>query len=223
MVDRGRARPPQIEPPAYCRRVADKTRPLLVVPPLRVWGPPLRDRRRIRVGRFIPTRVGTTTLRSSLRSASPVHHHACGDHRMTRPEDRAFHGSSPRVWGPRREIEEGVDSCRFIPTRVGTTHRSSSRRCLRPVHPHACGDHGVPTIRRARCAGSSPRVWGPPLLLFPANHRPRFIPTRVGTTRGSSPIRGSTTVHPHACGDHQSCRQVLVGRVGSVTSSHWPG
>ncbi len=113
--------------------------------------------------RFIPTRVGNTVYGSSrpsfMAGSSPrvwgiratavprtrqgtVHPHACGEYVC---------GQSPRFVLPR-----------FIPTRVGNTNKSGTRRYVPSVHPHACGEYSWP-------ATASPRPR-------------RFIPTRVGNT-----------------------------------------
>ena len=136
---------------------------------------------------------------------------------------------------------------RYIPTRVGTTHRRrrSSRRTS--VHPHACGDHGDTYVDGDGADGTSPRVWGPrsPTLPYPAVSR--YIPTRVGTTKparrratawsvhphacgdhaGSKPSGDANAVHPHACGDHVvavvGCRRLaryIPTRVGTTAQQH---
>ena len=77
------------------------------------------------------------------------------------------------------------------------THYHSSE----PVHPHACGE-----LHRAVCIshlihGSSPRVWGTLFSYLRIVLILRFIPTRVGNSTGSSIIKRSAPVHPHACGE----------------------
>ena len=58
-------------------------------------------------------------------------------------------------------------------------------------------------------------MWGTPHRLPQKWRCGRFIPTHVGNTRspGSSRRRGS--VHPHACGEHELCRDLLDGLNGS--------
>ncbi len=50
------------------------------------------------------------------------------------------------------------------------------------VHPHGCGEHGVPNTQGLFFAGSSPRVWG--------------------TQERVSINRIVNAVHPHGCGEH---------------------
>ena len=133
--------------------------------------------------RYIPTRVGTTSIRSAtlpnhagtsprvwgprLRSiaasnAASVHPHACGDHHSRHRRLMRDTGTSPRVWGPRLAHEPIGKVRRYIPTRVGTTGRVLDSGVGLAVHPHACGDHAL--------------LYRVPLRVV------RYIPTRVGTT-----------------------------------------
>ena len=132
--------------------------------------------------RFIPTRVGNTSVRGSWDEKFTVHPHACGEYWKKVKTRWARCGSSPRVWGIQVLILTGEHWYRFIPTRVGNTlHRGPTRR-TDPVHPHACGEYDLGVLVGNRCRGSSPRVWGIQgdaglYLLWR-----RFIPTRVGNT-----------------------------------------
>ena len=111
---------------------------------------------------------------------------------------------------------------RFIPTRVGNTalpastpaHRAvhptrvgntawaacCSGRCT--VHPHAGGEHDRRKSPFAISYGSSPRGWGTHRLRLTMAHSRRFIPTRVGNTAGVRSSSATSTVHPHAGGEH---------------------
>ncbi len=103
---------------------------------------------------------------------------------------------------------------RFIPTRVGNTGKRLRRTRPVTVHPHACGEHSCTRPQLVMRRGSSPRVWG---TLVAGNYwhdKFRFIPTRVGNTF-SWPVKLLTTsVHPHACGEHNdsdTCGRSLIG------------
>ncbi len=135
-------------------------------------------------GRFIPTRVGQT---SEL------------------PRDQQIQsGSSPRVWGRRKALDQvntarpvhphacGADQkrsepggcrIRFIPTRVGQTRcRWRGGRSM-PVHPHACGADLETVNARLGFVRFIPTRVGQTLLKPGQVHRERrFIPTRVGQT-----------------------------------------
>ena len=70
------------------------------------------------------------------------------------------------------------------------------------VHPHARGEHEPTRVDSMRVIGPSPRAWG--TLPLGNRHRlpRRSIPTRVGNTSASSSAPSSTSVHPHARGEH---------------------
>ena len=87
----------------------------------RVWGILVQSRLKLGGNRFIPTRVGNTTLMSMTLNSEPVHPHACGEYTNT--------------------VSGSTIYPRFIPTRVGNTCISSSHPIPRSVHPHACGEY----------------------------------------------------------------------------------
>ena len=132
--------------------------------------------------RFIPTPVGNTGICQHRGIARQVHPHARGEHRKLLAQLFHGHGSSPRPWGT--PAPPGISAAirRFIPTPVGNTLRDR-------LSGH---QHG----------GSSPRPWG--------THHPhrriacfsRFIPTPVGNTTAEGSPTHTTTVHPHARGEH---------------------
>ena len=91
---------------------------------------------------------------------------------------------------------------RFIPTRVGNTALLRSNVSESPVHPHACGEYERCMRIWLKDNGSSPRVWGIRLLIELQIPLARFIPTRVGNTRGVLRVPSPAPVHPHACGEY---------------------
>ncbi len=119
------------------------------------------------------------------------------------------------MWGTLPAGSRQPRRARFIPTHVGNTseHRRRSRRT--PVHPHACGEHGITPGIWVSMGGSSPRMWGTQVTLGGVQDSPRFIPTHVGNTplTRSGPGRGA--VHPHACGEHPTADMTPITRVGS--------
>ena len=77
---------------------------------------------------------------------------------------------------------------------------------MRPVHPHASGEHDEAQHTTSILSGSSPREWGIHFLFGLRLLGWRFIPTRVGNTRRWSACCAVRTVHPHASGEHhQAC------------------
>ncbi len=152
-------------------------------PSPRVWGLRHEHQDRAREHRAIPTCVGTTMVMVDMT--------------------RCDVGSSPRVWGLLVGNPQPRAGHRAIPTCVGTTV-SPSRGAVRFTgpSPRVWGLRvgfplPVPTYR-----GPSPRAWG--LLGLPNGllAGPRAIPTCVGTTPTGRPERGTTSGHPHVCGDY---------------------
>ena len=170
----------------------------------RVWGIPSWRNSACWVRRFIPTRVGNTKFRTIGLTATPVHPHACGEYDSKIMAKNLHVGSSPRVWGIPWHQDRPVEIGRFIPTRVGNTSRSGHFIGMFAVHPHACGEYNANYVSRTIVRGSSPRVWGIPILKIKFHVLLRFIPTRVGNTHHCGRRSCSIPVHPHACGEYTS-------------------
>ncbi len=102
---------------------------------------------------------------------------------------------------------------RFIPTHVGNTTASIASPLLRSVHPHACGEHESASNSSTNSVGSSPRMWGTPRLRPCGCSRMRFIPTHVGNTGAHHRTLWRSTVHPHACGEHDLDRARVLERI----------
>ena len=147
-----------------------------------MWGTHDRADWLLRPCRFIPTHVGNTGMPRPCCFQASVHPHACGEHRPHRRSISPLNGSSPRMWGTRGSAAGYCPDARFIPTHVGNTFAELIDDHLFAVHPHACGEHMSPTWRKRSAAGSSPRMWGTPLILEPDANEGRFIPTHVGNT-----------------------------------------
>ena len=152
--------------------------------------------------RFIPTRVGNTENFMEWCGDIAVHPHACGEYCTASEAIGNPAGSSPRVWGILGGIGVGLLLARFIPTRVGNTTFSPLSKYMPAVHPHACGEYGMPTRCLRMDSGSSPRVWGIRPTKAHVFNDGRFIPTRVGNTSAKFPPSFGSTVHPHACGEY---------------------
>src|SRR5579885_2034956 len=73
--------------------------------------------------RFTPTRVGTTGLRHIPPQHGAVHPHTRGDDSFPQIVPVVGDGSPPHAWGRRSVTGCYRASCRFTPTRVGTTGR----------------------------------------------------------------------------------------------------
>jgi len=144
-----------------------------------------------------------------------VHPHACGEHSPCSFVAIRQTGSSPRMWGtPAPSVLPGGGG-RFIPTHVGNTFHPQYRRVNRPVHPHACGEHGYLGQATVDYDGSSPRMWGTRRLWPRAAQNSRFIPTHVGNTYHMVKGEIQCSVHPHACGEHMFAHDWFLLVVGS--------
>ena len=110
--------------------------------------------------RFIPTRMGNTTIRARHARESSVHPHTHGEHRDLPLLVYCVGGSSPHAWGTQegRRMSEYVP--RFIPTRMGNTPIGTPLISMVTVHPHTHGEHGPHNKRRVLNRGSSPHAWG---------------------------------------------------------------
>ena len=106
------------------------------------------------------------------------------------------------MWGTQEERAKLGNMRRFIPTRVGNTQHTDRPGSAGSVHPHACGEHRALQFDRKPKLGSSPRVWGTPVVSNMVLQQLRFIPTRVGNTFHGHPSISAVAVHPHACGEH---------------------
>ena len=147
----------------------------------RVWGTCCRFPLREIIFRFIPTCVGNIPSPAPSPPTIAVHPHVCGEHPVCWSGVYASIGSSPRVWGTfsgafvRQRHSSGssprvwgtlqVRPCigaalRFIPTCVGNMRPSWPSCMTRRFIPTCVGNMPLPSMRRLRLVGSSPRVWG---------------------------------------------------------------
>ena len=168
----------------------------------RPWGTRMTEPRTPTRTRFIPTPVGNTSGSTSTRSTSSVHPHARGEHAMRKHAQPSRGGSSPRPWGTRGRLATARRGCRFIPTPVGNTRMRWMPQWMRPVHPHARGEHPQAGEHQSVSLGSSPRPWGTHQRSLESPVFPRFIPTPVGNTSRRRASVGGLAVHPHARGEH---------------------
>ena len=124
-------------------------------------------------------------------------------------------GSSPHAWGTLHCANVCMFNLRFIPTRVGNTSPHSHLPPRSPVHPHTRGEHTHSANNIGMLRGSSPHAWGtrPPRMV--AQHRDRFIPTRVGNTHFARSILRTFAVHPHTRGEHRRFALLLQRTRGS--------
>ena len=119
------------------------------------------------------------------------------------------------MWGQAALMVKALEYEGIIPTRVGTSLSHWQHFPQAWDHPHACGDKQNLKRARENRKGSSPRVWGQ------ADETPemfkdiRIIPTRVGTSLGQLSHIALYEDHPHACGDKQRWKPLMLFLVGS--------
>ena len=106
----------------------------------RVWGQAASVVNNLAVTGIIPTRVGTSLFLYLSWISCWDHPHACGDKDYNSALTYPATGSSPRVWGQVRILQQITLGDRIIPTRVGTSILSAQIRQAAADHPHACGD-----------------------------------------------------------------------------------
>ncbi len=170
--------------------------------PPHAWGARHRDRSKRSIGRFTPTRVGSTCQYPRRYSLNSVHPHTRGEHQRGVCTIRLLSGSPPHAWGARRAAIIPTIASRFTPTRVGSTAPRPPIRPSWPVHPHTRGEHAAILHHIARERGSPPHVWGARVNTRGDIRSIRFTPTRVGSTPSSSIPSPAPTVHPHTRGEH---------------------
>ena len=165
--------------------------------------------------RFIPACAGNTTIGDIQQSRFSVHPRVCGEHIITRTDEPAIYGSSPRVRGTPGEGRVRVQIDRFIPACAGNTSSRTSRPHRPPVHPRVCGEHPLSASGPDPQRGSSPRVRGTQgrrILVLPVK---RFIPACAGNTRPPSTVSHLPSVHPRVCGEHVVAHRCVPAQDGS--------
>ena len=162
---------------------------------------------------------------SRAQTSVPVHPHARGEHGGKNPSSPASGGSSPRPWGTRDKRCQVKWAQRFIPTPVGNTATRATGASAAAVHPHARGEHDCNAHVCDSRLGSSPRPWGTQWLTRMSSVSRRFIPTPVGNTSRQWICSKTTTVHPHARGEHSSSPSPSSSSFGSSPrpwGTHFP-
>ena len=189
--------------------------------------------------RFIPTYVGHTPSHSKSTIVSSVHPHIRGAYGIIAiviPIDAVHpHIRGAYFWG----FDLAGNDARFIPTYVGHTAGSPTKRCDKlGSSPHTWGillgqPHGLSfgrfiptyvghtpwlvTVWPLLC-GSSPHTWGIRLTGFCVFSATRFIPTYVGHTLLPPYPQRLHAVHPHIRGAY--LRRQHHEKTGKGSSPH---
>ncbi len=104
---------------------------------------------------------------------------------------------------------------RFIPTRMGNSSQIQINRQRTPVHPHAYGELSTMQPFATIYVGSSPRVWGTPMIILLSLRWWRFIPTRMGNSVEKCIRLFDKPVHPHAYGELAMIKTLCYFSYGS--------
>src|ERR1035441_10485257 len=88
-------------------------------PSPRGWGALSMDLDAVRRERTIPTRVGSTSPKTTKCPRPPDHPHAGGEHKIEIVTIKHESGPSPRGWGAPEKTAVEMRKLRTIPTRVG--------------------------------------------------------------------------------------------------------
>ena len=165
--------------------------------------------------RFIPAYAGNARLSWTLDSNPTVHPRVCGE--RAQPMNALAHeiGSSPRMRGTHRAVEEQDFIARFIPAYAGNALWRKERRATGSVHPRVCGERQAYPVRQYTVFGSSPRMRG--TLLHALDSKPliRFIPAYAGNARLFARLALRMPVHPRVCGERVGRESVVRSQVGS--------
>ena len=133
----------------------------------RMRGKPVRSRRLRARRRIIPAHAGQTNSVPAKRSSHADHPRACGANAAAGRIRTLRRGSSPRMRGKqggRRKLEREI---RIIPAHAGQTTGTTRFREGFPDHPRACGANHVPQQDARQPRGSSPRMRGKLVIIFP--------------------------------------------------------
>ena len=171
--------------------------------------PRVRGKRRRRAPstwtrRLIPARAGKTSTWCSSIARPRAHPRACGENSMPPGVSPPSSGSSPRVRGKRRMLDDFFHLPGLIPARAGKTYAPPIRPETSRAHPRACGENSSPSPLPVVFVGSSPRVRGKRSDSHRGRSRAGLIPARAGKTGGSVCRSRSPRAHPRACGENAS-------------------
>ena len=173
--------------------------------------PRVRGKRRRRAPstwtrRLIPARAGKTSTWCSSIARPRAHPRACGENSMPPGVSPPSSGSSPRVRGKRRMLDDFFHLPGLIPARAGKTYAPPIRPETSRAHPRACGENSSPSPLPVVFVGSSPRVRGKRSDSHRGRSRAGLIPARAGKTGGSVCRSRSPRAHPRACGENARAR-----------------
>ena len=153
-----------------------------------------------RIGRIIPTYVGSTCCPSLKYERRPNHSHVCGINDMGPSKRRLHLESFPRMWDQQLLLLLALVLLRIIPTYVGSTGRNHSQPLQDANHSHVCGINHTRLTSHTTSIESFPRMWDQRQKSNGKTYQGRIIPTYVGSTGCCSGIWWHCSNHSHVCG-----------------------
>ena len=183
-------------------------------PSPRAWGALGAQQLVQRVGRTIPTCVGSTRRAAAGAAGGPDHPHVRGEHLSYLRALNEGDGPSPRAWGAHHPGGRHGGHQRTIPTCVGSTPPPPSETTRWPDHPHVRGEHAALGGEDVEGGGPSPRAWGAQGDQECEARTGRTIPTCVGSTQWFGIDHQGKPDHPHVRGEHARLTEDLPARGG---------
>ena len=163
----------------------------------------------------IPAPAGETAPGPSWPSGPSVHPRACGGNPSPPCSWRYMLGASPRLRGKPLDGRVGGGEGRCIPAPAGETLLTSTARCLREVHPRACGGNVLDSLDLPFAEGASPRLRGKQNRFPTCRMVSGCIPAPAGETVNPEGSDFGPRVHPRACGGNGSQGRSKSGNRGA--------
>ena len=164
---------------------------------------------------IIPAYAGNTQLHVDQCQRAWDHPRVCGEHAGIDATVQDAAGSSPRMRGTHRGIEEFSKNHGIIPAYAGNTQSVGLYQALQRDHPRVCGEHIDDLAAERDTEGSSPRMRGTRHRDEGAGRSQGIIPAYAGNT--CSPLRHPPRCrdHPRVCGEHGGYRVFQAIHSGS--------
>ena len=151
---------------------------------------------------LIPACAGKTPTRPLRRHNVGAHPRVCGENIVCGGWFRCGLGSSPRVRGKLRRLQEVLGTTGLIPACAGKTFFGEAFEEEFGAHPRVCGENrGALAIARG-ARGSSPRVRGKLIVRAGCAARGRLIPACAGKTGLDELGYSLVWAHPRVCGEN---------------------
>ena len=158
----------------------------------------------------IPACAGEPRLLGYDGSGNLVYPRVCGGTLPTGFHAPNAEGLSPRVRGNRLDIAAPTTVRRSIPACAGEPTLDGDGTADSPVYPRVCGGTPLPTRRRSKSRGLSPRVRGNRPAAGRDGHRQGSIPACAGEPCPTRMMRLSGGVYPRVCGGTMPLRRALT-------------